>query len=530
MPGRDTPNYVGFEVQRVDVTDDPSREIQESDWQALPNAGSEILKERSKSSWIGTNQEICAADWVMPNLTMPVPPVLLKDYQSAVTHSEIPNIGERVVSSASPVGGAGFGGMGSRGDDDEGQSGGFGGAPPLGGASGAPSGYPGGGGGPPAGYSGGAGGGAPPGYGGGAGGGRPAGYGGGSGSGAPPGYGGGGGAPPGYGGGGGAPPGYGGAAGGITTIIAPTAETPKELPSTKYKAVRFYDFEAKPNRIYRYRVRLLMYDPNFPEAASIQPRSSSLDVGTGTLKRVQELLDKEKKEIDGRKTGDGKPPYKRNAFRPTAWSEASPAIATVRTMEGYLGEPKMVYSADRDRKIYEASAPRAEMVVSEWDSNNAISVPRKETVVRGYVFGMPNRDGGKEVPFEIIHPITKLLKNLDLKEGKNLATVIDLAGFVNLESKVPKDSHLKSGGRAAAYDPLANRLIIMREFDDFLDYGLLTEPDKTAVGPLGGPLKIGGGTPFGAGGPGGGGRVGGPGVGGASSGANAGGSGSSSAD
>ena len=100
-------------------------------------------------------------------------------------------------------------------------------------------------------------------------------------------------------------------------------EIPRELPSTKYKLVRFYDFEAKPNRVYRYRVRLLMVDPNFPESASIQPRSAVLDSASGTLRRVQDLLGKERqdrqdfkpeKDKDGRETY-----YKRNSSRKTAW-------------------------------------------------------------------------------------------------------------------------------------------------------------------------------------------------------------------
>jgi len=486
MPGRDTPYYVGYEVQRVDVTDDPSKQIQEADWQPLPNAGSEVLKERAKSSWLGTNREVVASDWTMQNLTMPVPPVLLKDYRPYITHSEIPKLGDLAPSAPAP----GSSGQGESGDDENGGIGGPG-MGSLGGLSG---------GGPPAGYGGGPGAGGPPaGYGGGPGaGGPPAGYGGGPGAGGPPaGYGGGpgaGGPPAGYGGGPGAGGmgGMGGMGGGSgTSFIPPTAETPKQLPSTKYKLVRFYDFETKANRIYRYRVRLLMYDPNFPEAASIQPRSSSLDVASGTLKRVQELLEKERKALESlsKEKEEGKTPYKRNSFRPTAWSEPSAPVSTVRSAEGYLGEPKIVYSTDKEQRLYETSPPRAEAVMIDWDPTNAIFIPRQDTVSRGYVFGLPNREGGKEAPIEIIHPISKVIKNLDDPKIKNLTAVIDLVGFANLENKIPKDPHLKSGGRGVAFDPESNRIIVLREFDDFGGFGMHTAPEKAAVGPLGGPLK-----------------------------------------
>jgi hypothetical protein len=489
MPGRDTPYYVGFEVQRADVTDSPSKDLQDADWQALPNAGSEILKERAKSSWLGTNTDVATPDWTMANLTMPVPPVLLKDYRPYITHSEIPKLGDLASASPPPGTMGGFGGFGGAGGGDDGFEG-EGGAGGLGGMAGF--------------------GGAPPGYGGGPGGGP-------GGGGAPPGYGGG---PGGMGGMGGLG-GMAGMGGSGAGLIPPTAETPKQLPSTKYKLVRFYDFEAKTNRIYRYRVRLLMYDPNFPDAASIQPPSSMLDVASGTLKRVQELLEKERvaqQAEKAEKKEEGKTPYKRNSFRPSAWSEPSPAVSTVRTSESYLGEPRIIYSTDKEQRLYEASPPKAEVLVADWDAASAIFLPRHDVVSRGYVFGaIKGEAAGKENPMEIIHPITKVIKSLADPKVKNLNTVIDLTGYSNLEAKSSKDLFLKSGARGAVFDPEAGRIIVLREFDDFGGYGMHFAPDKPAIGPLGGPLKLDGGGASGGmggfGGPGGGG-LGGPGPGG----------------
>jgi uncharacterized membrane protein YgcG len=313
----------------------------------------------------------------------------------------------------------------------------------------------------------------------------------------------------------------GGASGGI---IVPPAEAPKELPSTKYKAVRFYDFEAKPNRIYRYRVRLLMYDPNFPEAAGIQPRSSLLDLASGTLKRVQDLADKERKDIEAFKAAaeakdkDKKDAtataYRRSSSRKTEWSAPTPPIATKRVAEAYLGETNLTYSVDREKRLFESNAPRAEMVVTDYDAKMAVAIPRKDSASRGYVFGLPNRDGGKEIPLEIIHPIIKIIKNLEKRESKSLCTVIDIHGMVPLEMKIAKDAFLKTGGEALAFDPESGRIVVMREFDDFTGFGMNTQPDKTAVGPLGGPMKVETSMAMG----GGGGGAGGPGFGGASAG------------
>jgi hypothetical protein len=511
MPGRDTPNYVGFEVERADVTDDPSRELQDADWKPLPNAGSEKISQLAKTVWLGSNQEVLAAEWTTPTLTMPVPPVLLKSYAALVSHKEIPSNGRSSVTSV-PIGGMG-GGSGDSGNDSDGLLGGAnfgsgaGGAPPGypgGGSTGAPPGYPGGSGSAPPGIPGGGSGSAPPGYPGGGSGSAPPGFGGGSGS-APPGY-------PG-GGSGSAPPGFGG--GGMQ--VAPP-EAPKELPSTKYKAVRFYDFEAKPNRIYRYRVRLLMYDPNFPEFAGIQPRSSMMDIASGALKRVQDLLEKERKdqeaskaasEAKGKDTNAGPIAYRRNSSRKTDWSAPSAPIATKRVAESFLGEVSLTYSSDRDKKFFESNPPKAEMVLADYDSKLSVVIPRKDSASRGYVFGLPNRDAGKEIALETIHPISKVIKALEKRDVKSLCSVIDIHGMAPLEMKVAKDAYLKTGGDAVAFDPESGRIVVMREFDDFTGYGMHTQPDKTAVGPLGGPLKVesvssmgGMGAGAGAGGPG----------------------------
>jgi hypothetical protein len=282
----------------------------------------------------------------------------------------------------------------------------------------------------------------------------------------------------------------------------PPAEAPKELPSTKYKAVRFYDFEAKPNRVYRYRVRLLMHDPNFPEFAGIQPRSSLMDMASGALKRVQELLEKERKDQEVSKAAaeakekdkDKKDAplvaYRRSSSRKTEWSAPSPPISTKRVAESFMGEVNLTYSSDRDKKTFESNPPRAEMVFADYDPKMSIYIPRKDMATRGYVFGLPNRDAGKEIPLEIIHPISKIIKAVEKRDVRTLCSVIDIHGMVPLEMKVAKDPNLKSGGDAVAFDPDSGRIIVMREFDDFTGYGMHTQPDKTAVGPLGGPLKV----------------------------------------
>ena len=128
MDGRDSPNYRGFEVQRVELKD-PNKEIAEKDWQALPEAAPEKYKEFVKKL-VGTCSEINPLDWTDPHLSMPIPPILLNDYRKFATHPEIkygapdeadfPGMGEMGSMGGMGMGGMGMGGMGMGGYGGEG--------------------------------------------------------------------------------------------------------------------------------------------------------------------------------------------------------------------------------------------------------------------------------------------------------------------------------------------------------------------------------------------------------------------------
>ncbi len=299
--GRDMPNYLGFEVQRADVTKDPSQEVSEDQWEDLESAGSKALLEASTKEWAGQSNEVVPGQFIDPNLSMPIPPVYIRDYRPFVKHpllkvpqapaSSDPSGG--APGSSGPMGGSGYPGAGGGGGGSP-YGGGGGGSPYGGGGGGSPYGGGGGGGGSPYGggggggspyggggggggspYGGGGGGGGSP-YGGGGGGGSPYGgggggggspyggggggggspYGGGGGGGSPYGGGGGGGSP--YGGGGGSPGGamgaMGGMMGGMMGGSGGSAAPKASAPGIKHKLVRFYDFEVKPGHVYKYRV------------------------------------------------------------------------------------------------------------------------------------------------------------------------------------------------------------------------------------------------------------------------------------
>ncbi len=448
MEGRDTPNYVGFEAQRVEIID-PNKEIEESDWKPLPDASPNNFKELAKKL-PGTCSEVHLPNWVEPNISMPIPPVLLTDYRKYASHSEIPTGAFEESESASMSGMAGgypgaAGGMQSDGGFTEASAGGMGsgsmgmaGMAGIGGMSG----------------PGGMGGMSGPGGMGGSG--YPGGMGGMGGSGYP---------------GGGGMGGY--SDGGMSGIM----DVPKKLPSTKYKLVRFYDFSVLPGKVYKYRVRLLMYDPNYPEWTAIKPASSTLS--NEVLKRVRALESQEPKDagVATKPQSGSAAPIKRASRRETEWSAPSMPVLTAK--------PASVYVAKGEEKL--------ECVFVDFDAAKGISVPRKENLdnlfSRGLVFGTPTKVKGREAPVEVIHPVKRVIKALKDFKTTNFVTIVDIKGYAPLTMGTSKDP-IKTGAEVVSFDPLTGQLVVSREFDNFTNFHMYLQPDLPAVGPLGGGLTI----------------------------------------
>ncbi len=466
MEGRDTPNYQGFEAQRVEIDPaTPDKVIAETDWKPLPKASPVEFKDFIKKFLPGSCTEVHQATWTEPNISMPIPPFLLDDYKKYASHSKVPTLEkeEADTDELAPAGMGGYGGsMGGYGGSAGGMGYGGMGDSGSGFTEGSPSGYPGGmggmggdsemGGGYPGGGKGGMGSSGPGGMG--------------SGSGYPGGSGG-------YGGGGG----YGGSGYGSGM---PMMEMPKKLTSTKYKLVRFYDYTAAPGKVYRYRVRLLMYDPNYPEWAQYKPDLSKLT--QAALKRIhlQEQNEPKEKAAETKPSSSSStatfvPPTKRTSRRESPWSEPSKPILTVK--------PVSVYTARKDEA-------NPEVLQVYFDQVQSVFVPRKEQfqkmdeVASGLVFGTLVN---KKAPVEIIHPITHVIKALKDIQAK-FVTVIELKGVSSTLSVSNSKDILKTGFEVVSFDPGTGQLVVSREFDNFTSFHMYATPDSPAVGPLGGGL------------------------------------------
>ncbi|MGN6544070.1 MAG: hypothetical protein ACTHK7_03405, partial [Aureliella sp.] len=464
MLPRDMPIYLSFEVQRVEIGQ-PNQKINEEDWQAVTDASKQLAMMKN---WLPKYpQQIpdvidpSAAD---PALTMPIPPILIHDYRPFVKHpdidwawdagmaqmqqmpAEVPNPAQQTIEGQlpgerAPVGGAmGYGsGMDSAslyGTDSA-----------MGGMT--------------------------------SGGGSMPGYGGGSSYGA-------GGSMPGYGGaesgayGAGADM-YGGMSGGGSGYGMGYGMGAMAKPAP-YKMVRFYDqlSEKDVRKTFKYRIRVMMEDPNYPSDRFQAPRSS--DMKDDVFARVAKLRQVEdpkadKVRQDNEKARPGTPPKVFNRTkRYTPWSEASNAIYVRGTEDVYVGRFKS--------KI---GAPDAEpeAVLVKLDTQKGAYVPMYAfTTKEGKPKDNPPpyRRGAvlvmQKITTQFPHPITMVMKEWpDYPGFKGWSTVVDIRGNDELVLSDNKEDPLSDNGEMMLLMG-DGRVEISNEFDDAFWYRAFTLADE----------------------------------------------------
>jgi hypothetical protein len=91
-PSRDTPIYVNFEVQRADVSKQSVDQLSDEDWVLVWNF--DYYETVAARFWAGTAPDIVPAEYRDNVLSNWIPPVLLDDYRTFVTHPLIPLIPE----------------------------------------------------------------------------------------------------------------------------------------------------------------------------------------------------------------------------------------------------------------------------------------------------------------------------------------------------------------------------------------------------------------------------------------------------
>ena len=464
-PRRDTPHIVFFQAQRADVTDDPAKELAESDWKDIMNP-KKAVQVAIDEQWHGVMPEVADLYYVDRNITMPAPPIMLRDMEQAMLHSEVPK-GTQRRRMVRPER-----------EDVEGETDEPSGDENLPGGSNLPGGtrfpgrrgFPGTAGFPGAGEM-------PGGYGGlpgdelGLPGLEPGGYG----MGPETGYGAGDMVPGmgGYGGGlepemGGLPGmdmipgmdmggefgGYGGGVGYGRGLSASAEPVP-------YKLVRFFDTDVDPDRVYRYRVRLFIEDPNNP----------NMDPANGPVNRPPRRRTLSMEVIERLKRQQADPDGKNVYYVISDWSDVSDPVRLPSTARAFAGDvsPARFSSGAGDVKIPQAEVSGTVAAVV-WNDKYAVDVSKEMKAYRGSVL---NASG----PYEVLDPITLIVKQLDDKESqlRTQYLVVDMFGGLDLPGD--RDAKVASVGEFLFIDKEGN-FAVRNELEDDDEFRRFTLADE----------------------------------------------------
>ena len=287
----------------------------------------------------------------------------------------------------------------------------------------------------------------------GGGGGYGGGYGGGGG-----GYGGGyGGGDGGYGGGGG---GYGGGyGGGGGSGDVPLDEMGNYAASIDNKMFRFFDFTVRPGRSYRYRVRLALSDPNYPDPKTRPPSPKHLS---------NEVTSRIKDQI----ASGGKEQY----WRFADWSTPSPIASVGRSERLLAGTAKAPtpgrLSVNGKQVTYPrgSSGPTIESIVIGFDPENKVDIPGKvDTLKRGSLANFL----GKKV--ELIDPKLNVLRTKDKHVFRSDILVLDIAGGEELKGR-KTDKGLRTPGEMLVFTS-GGQLEVHSEMEEASDYRFNDYPE-----------------------------------------------------
>ncbi len=416
-PARDFPSYIFYYVERADVPADPNAPLV---WKRISHYNDAM---RVANTWAGTPPPYADPATIDPVLTMPVPPILMKKLEKFALHSEI----RAAVTDSTTIPGEEPGTEdGTPGDTPADVP--FAAGPSVPGGPGME----------------GEGGRMP--Y-------QPRGQG------MPPGV---------YGEGGYGEGGY-GAEGSMG--MDPTA-----LP--KYKLFRFFDMTAQWGKSYRYRVQLLLNDPNRARDPKMDP--SPLTLSDEVLARVKQL--------------NASDPMRKSFWRETEWSEPSDVITLPSLPQKMLAgsvkapsEMQLPLAGTMYKFQKSGSEPTATVLSVIWDKDLAIEVPGELEVSRASVLNFTKSA-------DVLHPVSLELKALDNYTFTTDATVVDIRGGDVLPGGDRKNP-LTAPGEILILDRSGN-LQAHNEIDEVSDYRkslLIAETPPAAASAIPGEENIYGG-------------------------------------
>ena len=195
-----------------------------------------------------------------------------------------------------------------------------------------------------------------------------------------------------------------------------------ERDPVEHKMIRFYDFElggqawsVKPGRLYTYRIRYGVVDPNFPQTARLQPKASTLDPETN--RRVMQLV--KAAEDSGKRNQDF-------WVRWGDWSNPTEPIGLTLPVEQFVGPVNPVRSIDvrqgNQTVRVDRDVPSAEVIASQLSPEYGTRLPLTHVVQPGMLLS------GKAEHIDVVDPISLEIKKLPDAKVINPTHVIDITG------------------------------------------------------------------------------------------------------
>jgi hypothetical protein len=252
----------------------------------------------------------------------------------------------------------------------------------------------------------------------------------------------------------------------------------------KYKLVRMTDFSVEPGRKYRYRVNVVVDDPNNPRLSTAPGRAALADA-------VRERLD----------TEEGKRQYR----TADEWSAPSDVVSMPSAQWFYAG------AVDNDAGQVLVSGtrpvrrePSAKAVAVKHDPTKGADIPTEQTVYRGSTLNL-------KADVDVVHPVRGDLRTLKDYELRTDAVVADILGgeTIPLVNKDRSDK-MTVPGELLIIDADGN-LLVQDESEDIVEFRrYVPEEDASApamsnmgvpdgMAPPGGEDIPGGGGPMGRG-------------------------------
>jgi hypothetical protein len=265
--------------------------------------------------------------------------------------------------------------------------------------------------------------------------------------------------------GGAAAGGYDGMGGGMANM----GTTLANAPPPKYKLIRVTDLTAEVGHKYRYKMQVILHDPNHPatERGYVAPNPASLAAEVRT--RVK-ALDSSVFYVE------------------SDWSEPSPVVELPRTCRFFAGtakQPELRPLIAGKPEVPNTTHPEAKALAVVWDSTKVVDVPAEVNVHRGSILNFVE-------DAQVIHPVTHEIVDLSKYAFSTNAIVADIMGGeeIPLLDKRTEKQPLVAPGELLIFDAEGN-LHVQNETDDIEGFRryLVPEPSEESVrSPMGDPM------------------------------------------